>query len=77
MVRGLCLRLVEFPVALFKASRRAPARIEPVREYFEAMKPLGASAHSANTPNAYMQKTETLAFALIIEGEITLVLVSK
>jgi uncharacterized cupin superfamily protein len=33
-----------------------------------------ASTYSPNAPHPYMQKTRTLEFALVIEGEITLVL---
>ena len=34
----------------------------------------GASTYSATAPHPYMQKTRTLDFCLILEGEITLVL---
>ena len=33
-----------------------------------------ASTYSANAPHPYMQKTRTLDFCLVLEGEITLVL---
>ena len=45
-----------------------------VAAYFAAMGSPGASTYAANAPHPYMQKTRTLDFALIIEGEITLVL---
>jgi len=45
-----------------------------VQAYFSAMGSPGASTYSAAAPHPYMQKTRTLDFALIIEGEITLVL---
>jgi hypothetical protein len=45
-----------------------------VHAYFAAMGSPGASTYSASAPHPYMQKTRTLDFALIIEGEITLIL---
>lgn len=45
-----------------------------VKNYFAAMGSPAASTYSGNAPHPYMQKTRTLDFALIIEGEITLVL---
>lgn len=45
-----------------------------VQAYFAAMGSPGASTYSASAPHPYMQKTRTLDFALIIEGEITLIL---
>jgi uncharacterized cupin superfamily protein len=34
----------------------------------------GASTYSPNAPHPYMQKTRTLDFCFVIDGEITLVL---
>lgn len=45
-----------------------------VAAYFETMGSPGASTYSASAPHPYMQKTKTLDFCLIIEGEVTLVL---
>jgi uncharacterized cupin superfamily protein len=45
-----------------------------VRTYFEAMGSPGASTYSASAPHPYMQKMNALEFALVIQGEITLVL---
>lgn len=45
-----------------------------VQAYFAAMGSPGASTYSTSAPHPYMQKTRTLDFALIIEGEVTLVL---
>ena len=45
-----------------------------VRSYFEAMGSPGASTYSPQAPHPYMQKTRTLDFCFVIEGEITLVL---
>ena len=45
-----------------------------VKAYFASMGSPGASTYSGSAPHPYMQKTSTLDFALIIEGEVTLVL---
>ncbi|MEQ1773714.1 MAG: cupin domain-containing protein [Burkholderiales bacterium] len=45
-----------------------------VRAYFASMGSPGASTYSGAAPHPYMQKTRTLDFALIIEGDVTLVL---
>jgi len=45
-----------------------------VQAYFASMGSPAASTYSTNAPHPYMQKTRTLDFALILEGEITLVL---
>jgi len=45
-----------------------------VHAYFVSMGSPGASTYSSNAPHPYMQKTRSLDFALIIEGEVTLVL---
>jgi hypothetical protein len=45
-----------------------------VQSYFESMGSPGASTYSKDAPHPYMQKTRTLDFCFVIEGEITLVL---
>jgi len=45
-----------------------------VQAYFESMGSPRASTHHAKAPHPYMQKTRTLDFCLILEGEITLIL---
>jgi len=45
-----------------------------VRAFFESMGSPGASTFGAYSPHPYMQKTRTLDFCLVLEGEITLVL---
>ena len=45
-----------------------------VAAYFAGMGSPGASTFSGNALHPYMQKTRTLDFALIIEGEVTLML---
>ena len=45
-----------------------------VQAYFAAMGSPRASTYSTKAPHPYMQKTRTLDFCLVLEGEITLVL---
>ena len=45
-----------------------------VKSYFESMGSPIASTYSADAPHPYMQKTGSLDFCHILEGEITLVL---
>jgi uncharacterized cupin superfamily protein len=45
-----------------------------VAAYFASMGSPGASTYSSSAPHPYMQKTRSLDFALILEGEVTLVL---
>jgi uncharacterized cupin superfamily protein len=68
---GSVCRVVTFPPDdAFKGKVGA----EEVQAYFHAMGSPGASTYSASAPNPYMQKTRTLDFCLVLEGEITLVL---
>jgi uncharacterized cupin superfamily protein len=45
-----------------------------VQAYYRAMGSPGASAYSPLAPHPYMQKTRTLDFCIVLEGEIVLVL---
>lgn len=45
-----------------------------VEAYFQAIGAPGASAWSAQAPHPYMQKTKTLEFGFVLEGEVVLVL---
>ena len=45
-----------------------------VKAYFAAMGSPGACAHSAQARHPYMQKTRTLDFGIVLDGEIVLVL---
>lgn len=45
-----------------------------VRAFFQAMGSPGASTYSPQAPHPYMQKTRSLDFCLVLEGEIALVL---
>ena len=68
---GSVCRVVTFPPDdTFKGKVGA----KEVQAYFAAMGSPGASTYSAKAPHPYMQKTRTLDFCLILEGEITLVL---
>jgi uncharacterized cupin superfamily protein len=68
---GSVCRVVTFPPDdAFKGKVGA----RQVEAYFHAMGSPGASTYSTKAPNPYMQKTKTLDFCLVLEGEITLVL---
>jgi mannose-6-phosphate isomerase-like protein (cupin superfamily) len=69
--RGSVCRVVTFPP---DASWRAGVGQKEVQAYFDAMGSPSASTWSPDAPHPYMQKTRTLDFCLVIEGEITLVL---
>jgi uncharacterized cupin superfamily protein len=68
---GSVCRIVSFPP---DASWQGRVGAKEVREYFEAAGSPGASTWSAKARHPYMQRTPTLDFCLVLEGEITLVL---
>jgi len=68
---GSVCRVVTFPPDAFWM-RRVGAK--EIRDYFHAAGSPGASTYSPRAPHPYMQKTATLDFCLVLEGEITLVL---
>jgi uncharacterized cupin superfamily protein len=69
--RGSVCRIVTIPPdAVFLAKVGA----REVAAFFRAMGSPAASTYSAQAPHPYMQKTRTLDFCLILEGEVTLVL---
>jgi uncharacterized cupin superfamily protein len=68
---GSVCRVVTFPP---DASYRGKVGAKEVQAYFAAMGSPGASTYSPTAPHPYMQKTATLDFCFVIEGEITLVL---
>ena len=68
---GSVCRVVTFPP---DASWKGKVGANEVKAYFAAMGSPGASTNSPSAPHPYMQKTRTLDFCLVIEGEITLVL---
>ena len=69
--RGSVCRIVTFaPDAAFRG-KIAGAE---VAAFFRAMGSPAASTYSPKAPHPYMQKTRTLDFCLVLDGEITLVL---
>ena len=71
---GSVLNVVTFPPdAGWKGKVGAPE----VQAFFRAMGSPRASTYSPLAPHPYMQKTRTLEFGIIIEGEIVLVLDSQ
>ena len=68
---GSVCRVVTFPP---DASFAGEIGRREVEAYFAAMGSPAASTYSAKAPHPYMQKTRTLDFCLVLEGEITLVL---
>lgn len=68
---GSVCRVVTFPP---DETFRGKVGAKEVEAFFRAMGSPAASTYSADAPHPYMQKTRTLDFCLILEGEITLVL---
>jgi hypothetical protein len=69
--RGSVCRIVTFPP---DATFRGKVGVKEVEAFFRAMGSPGASTYSPQAPHPYMQKTRTLDFCLVLEGEIRLVL---
>lgn len=68
---GSVCRVVTFPP---DDSYKGKVGAKEVQAYFAAMGSPGASTYSPKAPHPYMQKTRSLDFCLVLEGEITLVL---
>ena len=68
---GSVLRCYEFPPDAGFIKTIKPA---DVAAYFAKMGTPGASSAKAGAPHPYMQKTRTLDFCYVLEGELTLVL---
>ena len=68
---GSVCRIVTFPP---DETFRGKVGAREVEAFFRAMGSPGASTCSANAPHPYTQKTRTLDFCLVLEGEIILVL---
>jgi quercetin dioxygenase-like cupin family protein len=64
-------RMVTFPP---DAGWRGKVGAAEIAAWFNAMGSPQASTYSPHAPHPYMQKTRTLDFCLVLEGEITLVL---
>ena len=69
--RGSVLRMVTVPP---DESWQGKVGAAEVQAFFRAMGSPGASTYSVRAPHPYMQKTRTLDFCIIVEGEIVLVL---
>ena len=69
--RGTVLRVVTFPP---DARWKGKVGAAQVAAYFQSMGSPGASTYSPQAPHPYMQKTRTLDFCIVLEGEIVLVL---
>ncbi len=68
---GTSCYVITFPP---EAGYRGNVGAKEVAAYFSAMGEPGASTYAAKAPHPYMQKTRTLDFCLVLDGEITLVL---
>jgi mannose-6-phosphate isomerase-like protein (cupin superfamily) len=68
---GSVLRVVTFPP---DANWRGKVGAPQVQAFFRTMGSPGASTYSPQAPHPYMQKTRTLDFYCVLEGEIALVL---
>jgi uncharacterized cupin superfamily protein len=69
--RGSVMRMVTFPPDDMWQNKVGSA---DVQAFFAAMGSPGASTYSPKAPHPYMQKTRSLDFCIVIEGEIVLVL---
>jgi mannose-6-phosphate isomerase-like protein (cupin superfamily) len=68
---GSVMNVVTFPP---DASWRGKAGAAEVKSFFRSMGSPGASTYSPTAPHPYMQKTRTLEFGIVLDGEIVLVL---
>src|SRR3954470_9436445 len=68
---GSVCRIVTIPP---DTTFRGKVGANEVAAFFHAIGSPAASTYSAEAPHPYMQKTRTLDFCLILQGEITLVL---
>jgi mannose-6-phosphate isomerase-like protein (cupin superfamily) len=69
--RGSLCRIVTIPP---DAAWRGKVGASQVAAFFQSMGARRASTGSPRAPHPYMQRTRTLDFCLILEGEVTLVL---
>jgi uncharacterized cupin superfamily protein len=68
---GAVCRVVTYPP---DAAWDGKVGADEVAAFFDSMGSPGASTYSPEAPHPYMQKTETMDFCFILEGEIDLVL---
>jgi mannose-6-phosphate isomerase-like protein (cupin superfamily) len=69
--RGSVCRIVTIPP---DGSWRRKVGASEVAAYFQAMGSPHASTYARRAPHPYMQRTRTLDFCLVLDGEVTLVL---
>jgi uncharacterized cupin superfamily protein len=69
--KGTVCRVVTFPP---DDGWKGKVSATQVQAFFRAMGSPGASTYSPLAPHPYMQKTRTLDFCIVLEGEIVLVL---
>jgi len=69
--RGSVCRVIDYPP---DATWKGKVGAAEVAAFFRAMGSPGASTYSPGAPHPYMQKTRTVDFCCVLEGEITLVL---
>jgi hypothetical protein len=69
--RGSVCRVFDYPPDATWKSKVGEAE---VKSYFTMMGSPGASTYSASAPHPYMQKTRTVDFCCVLDGDITLVL---
>ncbi|HEV7392289.1 MAG TPA: cupin domain-containing protein, partial [Burkholderiales bacterium] len=68
---GSVMNVVTFPP---DASWKGKVGAAEVKSFFRSMGSPGASTYSPSAPHPYMQKTRTLEFGIVLDGEIVLVL---
>jgi hypothetical protein len=69
--KGSVLNVFTFPP---DAAWKSKVGAAEVTAYFKSVGAPGASTHSPQAPHPYMQKSSTLDFCIVLEGEIVLVL---
>jgi quercetin dioxygenase-like cupin family protein len=71
-MNGTRIRVLDIPP---EDSRLASVTPEQAREHFAMVGAEGASSHSdAQSRHAFMHRTETIDYGIVLEGEITLIL---
>lgn len=70
-VNGSVCRVIDYPP---DATWKGKVGEAEVKAFFKTMGAPGASTYSASAPHPYMQKTRTVDFVCVLDGEITLVL---
>lgn len=71
---GSVFRIVTFPPDAAYIKNVGP---KEVQAFFKSVGSLGASTYSDDAPHPYRQRTMTLDFCIVLEGDITLILDTK